>query len=98
MRRSRASASPDSSVQCPSLALPVNRSAERHSLCPSIFLMDVDQAACATVEEEVAFWRGFIVWWARERSGPVPPRAWEALDHANRKVRLLRDPPNETVN
>ena len=36
-------------------------------------------------DEEVAFWRGFIEWWAREREGPVPPRAWEALACAERK-------------
>ena len=60
--------------------------------------MDVDQSARAAVEEEVAFWRGFIEWWARERDDPVPPRAWEALGHADRKARPLRCPPNETVN
>jgi hypothetical protein len=38
-----------------------------------------------TVDEEVAFWRGFIEWWAREKDEPVPPRAWEALDYAERK-------------
>ena len=93
--------SPDSSVQSPSLALPLDRSAERtehRCLCRSSPFMDVDQSACAAVDEEVAFWRGFIEWWARERDGSVPPRAWEALDHANRKPGLLRDPPNETVN
>jgi len=37
-------------------------------------------------EEEVAFWRGFIEWWARERDNPVPPRAWEALNAAENKA------------
>ena len=27
------------------------------------------------VDEEVAFWRGFIAWWAREKTTPVPARA-----------------------
>ena len=31
------------------------------------------------VDDEVAFWRGFIAWWMREKAAPVPPRAWEAL-------------------
>jgi hypothetical protein len=44
----------------------------------------VDQA-----DEEVAFWRSFIEWWAREEKGPLPPRAWEALDYAERKRRDL---------
>lgn len=38
------------------------------------------------VEEEVAFWRRFIEWWARERDGPVPVRGWEALAAAERKA------------
>jgi hypothetical protein len=33
-------------------------------------------------EEEIAFWRGFVEWWVRDREGPVPPRAWEALASA----------------
>jgi hypothetical protein len=83
------------------LALTVNRGAERaehNSLSPSILFMHVDESPYDPDDEEVAFWRGFIEWWARERDGPAPPRAWEALDHANREARLLRDPPNETVN
>jgi hypothetical protein len=42
-----------------------------------------------TVDEEVAFWRSFISWWAREKEEPVPPRAWEALDFAEQKQRGL---------
>jgi hypothetical protein len=34
-------------------------------------------------DDEVAFWRGFITWWAREKSEPVPTRAWEALERAS---------------
>jgi hypothetical protein len=34
-------------------------------------------------DSEVAFWRGFVEWWARERSEPVPQRAWEALARAS---------------
>ena len=37
------------------------------------------------LDEEVAFWRGFIAWWAREREGPVPERAWDALVRAEAK-------------
>ena len=33
-------------------------------------------------DDEVDFWRGFIEWWARERDGPVPQRAWAALSDA----------------
>jgi hypothetical protein len=28
---------------------------------------------------EVACWRGFIAWWAQQKTEPVPVRAWEAL-------------------
>jgi len=34
------------------------------------------------VAGEVAFWRGFIAWWAREHSEPVSDRAWAALERA----------------
>jgi hypothetical protein len=37
------------------------------------------------VDDEVAFWRGFIAWWVREREGPVPSRAWDALAWAEWK-------------
>lgn len=54
----------------------------------------VDQA-----DEEVAFWRRFIEWWAREKEGPVPTRAWEALNLAEEKRELIsRCPPNEISN
>jgi hypothetical protein len=36
-------------------------------------------------DDEVAFWRGFIVWWAGEEQEPVPARAWEALANAEMK-------------
>jgi hypothetical protein len=35
--------------------------------------------------DEVAFWRGFIAWWAREKDEPIPARAWAALTHAEQK-------------
>jgi hypothetical protein len=38
-----------------------------------------------TADEEVAFWRGFIERWAREKDEPVPPRVWAALAYAERK-------------
>lgn len=38
-------------------------------------------------EEEIAFWRGFVEWWVRERDGPVPTRAWEALTAAESRRR-----------
>jgi len=38
------------------------------------------------VDEEVAFWRGFIAWWAREKATPAPARAWEALKRAQRRA------------
>jgi hypothetical protein len=38
-------------------------------------------------DQEVAFWRGFIEWWARERDGAVPARAWDALLLAEEKRR-----------
>jgi hypothetical protein len=44
-----------------------------------------DSSEPAPAEEEVAFWRGFIEWWARERREPVPPRAWEALARAEQE-------------
>lgn len=40
---------------------------------------------CENDLEEVAFWRGFIVWWVREKDAPVPRRAWEALARAEGK-------------
>jgi len=40
------------------------------------------------VDEEVAFWRGFIAWWAREKTAPVPARAWEALERAQHRAEL----------
>jgi hypothetical protein len=39
-------------------------------------------------DDEVAFWRCFIVWWAREKLEPIPPRAWEALEVAQRRAEL----------
>lgn len=44
-----------------------------------------DQHA-APPDDEVAFWQGFIEWWARERRGPVPARAWQALALAQARV------------
>ena len=39
------------------------------------------------VDDEVAFWRGFIAWWMREKAAPVPPRAWKALALAEARQR-----------
>jgi hypothetical protein len=39
-----------------------------------------------TYDDEVAFWRGFITWWAREKAVPVPLRAWKALTLAQRRA------------
>jgi hypothetical protein len=38
------------------------------------------------VDEEVAFWRGFITWWKQEKAEPVPVRAWVALALAQRRA------------
>ena len=40
-------------------------------------------------DDEVAFWRGFIAWWMRERAAPVPTRAREALARAEQRQRVL---------
>jgi hypothetical protein len=48
------------------------------------------------VEEEVAFWRGFIHRWAREKDEPAPPRAWEALFYAERKQERQAAEPYDT--
>lgn len=37
-------------------------------------------------DEEVAFWRGFIEWWARQNEEPVPERAWAALNDAEERA------------
>jgi hypothetical protein len=42
------------------------------------------------VDDEVAFWRGFIAWWMREKAAPVPPRAWNALALAEARPRPVR--------
>ena len=39
-------------------------------------------------DEEVAFWRGFIIWWAQAQAEPVPERAWAALALAQRRAEL----------
>jgi hypothetical protein len=44
-----------------------------------------DSPVSSLADEEVAFSRGFIEWWSREKEEPVPPRAWEALACAERK-------------
>jgi hypothetical protein len=51
---------------------------------------DDDQA-----DDEVAFWRGFITWWARVKTEPVPPRAWEALALAQRRAARRHGQPSE---
>jgi hypothetical protein len=30
-------------------------------------------------DDEVAFWRGFIAWWMREKAAPAPLRAWKLV-------------------
>jgi hypothetical protein len=42
-------------------------------------------------EEEIVFWRGFIEWWVRDREGPVPLRAWEALAAAESRRSAFLD-------
>jgi hypothetical protein len=49
------------------------------------------EPAIALLDEEVTFWRGFIAWWAREREGPVPKRAWDALSRAEAKRCAMQD-------
>ena len=44
--------------------------------------MSDDSPVSSLTGEEVAFWRGFIEWWSREKEEPVPTRAWAALSHA----------------
>jgi hypothetical protein len=43
------------------------------------------------VDDEIAFWRGFITWWACQKGTPVPARAWEALEFAQHRAGSLRD-------
>ena len=49
--------------------------------------MQSQTSAADPADEEVAFWRGFVEWWAREKGEPVPPRAWEALAYSEAKHR-----------
>ena len=42
-------------------------------------------------DEEVAFWRGFIEWWAREYRERVPERAWAALALAEGRTSRTSD-------
>ena len=42
------------------------------------------------VDDEVAFWRGFIAWWMREKAAPAPLRAWNALALAEARPRPVR--------
>jgi len=44
--------------------------------------------ADTVLSDEVAFWRGFITWWAQAKSEPVPARAWAALERAQRRAEL----------
>jgi len=41
--------------------------------------------------EEVDFWRGFIADWERKRGEPAHPRAYEALQHAEKKLEMYRN-------
>lgn len=43
-------------------------------------------------DAEIAFWRGFIAWWEREKDLPVPPRAWDALALARAKAEASIEP------
>jgi hypothetical protein len=47
--------------------------------------MDRHCADGQPVDDEIEFWRGFIIWWVREKAAPVPARAWEALALAERR-------------
>ena len=60
--------------------------------------MSDDSSFGSLGDEEVAFWRGFIQWWARETDGPVPSRAWEALACAEDKRTQLSAECNEEGN
>jgi hypothetical protein len=53
---------------------------------------EADRVA-ASPDDEVAFWQGFIEWWARERRGPVPARAWQALALAQARVKARQQRP-----
>jgi hypothetical protein len=46
-------------------------------------------------DDEVAFWRGFITWWARVKTEPVPMRAWQALALAQRRAARRRGEQSE---
>ncbi len=50
--------------------------------------MEAHAANDQPIDDEVAFWRGFITWWARQKIEPVPIRAWEALERAQRRAEL----------
>ena len=41
--------------------------------------MDRDVGDEQPVDDEVAFWRGFIAWWMREKAAPAPLRAWDLV-------------------
>ena len=63
--------------------------------------MQSQTSAADPADEEVAFWRGFIEWWAREKEEPVPPRAWEALGYSEAKHKAtvtVRDLPTSAEN
>ena len=42
------------------------------------------------LDEEVAFWRGFMTWWAQEKAEPVPARVSAVLAYAERTRRHER--------
>ena len=52
--------------------------------------MPSDDIPTDSVEEEIAFWRGFIGWWEAKEGRPATPRMREALAYAEAK-RALRD-------
>ena len=57
----------------------------------------VSPSPAEVASDEVAFWRGFIEWWVREREGPVPPKAWDALAAAEQEAAYAEDAPGWPV-
>jgi hypothetical protein len=46
-------------------------------------------------DDEAVFWRNFITWWAQDKTEPVPARAWEALELAQRRAARRHGQPSE---
>lgn len=63
----------------------VARAFPSRSVFPSCPTRSDPLVNAVAADGEIAFWRGFIVWWSREKEGPVPLRAWEALGYSEAK-------------